>query len=128
GGQVSLRGTRRTWGQGGRPVPPVRVVRAGRLDDDLFALLLANSRTPRLRRGDFRAQIAANQLAGRRLAELAARHGRGTLLAAYDEVLAYSERRTREALRALPDGTYRASGEIEGDGTTDADIPIEVAV
>jgi N-methylhydantoinase B len=130
GGMVpgSMPSNSRDLWQEGLVIPPVRLVRAGRLEEDLFALLLANSRTPRLRRGDFRAQIAANQLAGRRLAELAARHGLGTLLAAYDEVLAYSERRTREALRALPDGTYRASGEIEGDGTTDDDIPIEVAV
>ena len=120
-------GSRDLW-QEGLVIPPVRLVREGRLDEDLFALILANSRTPRLRRGDLRAQIAANQIAGERLAELAARRGLDTLIAAYDEVLAYAERRTREALRAWPDGIYRASGELEGDGISDADIPIVVAL
>jgi N-methylhydantoinase B len=119
--------SRDLW-QEGLVIPPVRLVRDGRLDDDLLALILANSRTPRLRRGDFRAQIAANQLGGQRLAELAERRGPDTVQAAYEEILAYAERRTREALRALPDGTYRATGELEGDGVGDADIPIVVAV
>jgi N-methylhydantoinase B len=120
-------GSRDLW-QEGLVIPPVRLVRGGQLDDDLLALVLANSRTPRLRRGDLRAQIAAHQLAGQRLRELAERRGTDTLLAAYEEVRAYAERRTREALRALPDGTYRAAGELEGDGVSDADIPVEVAV
>jgi N-methylhydantoinase B len=120
-------GSRDLW-QEGLVIPPVRLVADGRLDDDLMAIICANSRTPRLRRGDFRAQIAANQVAGQRLAEIAERRGLDTLLAAYDEILRYAERRSREALRALPDGTYRAHGELEGDGVTEADIPIEVAV
>jgi N-methylhydantoinase B len=119
--------SRDLW-QEGLVIPPVRLVHGGELDDDLLAIVLANSRTPRLRRGDLRAQIAANQLAGRRVRELADRRGLDTLLAAYDEVLAYAERRTRAALRAVPDGTYRARGELEGDGVSDVDIPIEVAV
>jgi N-methylhydantoinase B len=120
-------GSRDLW-QEGLVIPPIRLVRAGRLDEDLFALILANSRTPRLRRGDLRAQIAANQIAGQRLADLVARRGLDTLLAAYDEILAYAERRTREALRALPEGIYRGRGELEGDGVSDDDIPIEVAL
>jgi N-methylhydantoinase B len=119
--------SRDLW-QEGLVIPPVRLVRDGRLDEDLLAIICANSRTPRLRRGDFRAQIAANQVGGQRLAEIAGQRGLPTLLAAYDEILDYAQRRSREAIRALPDGTYRARGELEGDGVTDADIPIEVAV
>ena len=29
---------------------------------------------------------------------------------------------TREAIRALPDGTYTAESELEGDGVTDEDV------
>ncbi len=108
--------------QEGLIIPPVR------LTEDVLALVCANSRTPRLRRGDFRAQVSANGVAQRRIAELADRMGLPTLLAGFDEVLAYAERRTRETLRALPDGTYRAATELEGDGVSDTDIPIRVAV
>jgi N-methylhydantoinase B len=114
--------------QEGLIIPPVRLVRRGVYVDDVFALVLANSRTPRLRRGDFQAQVAANRLAERRLAELVERRGIEVLLSAYDEVIAYTERRTRECVRALPDGVYRGQGELEGDGVTDDDVPISVTV
>jgi N-methylhydantoinase B len=119
--------SREIW-QEGLVIPPVRLVRDGEYVDDVLDLLLANVRTPRIRRGDLRAQIAANRLAQERLAELAERRGRQTVLAAGAEVLAYAERRTREAIAALPDGSYEASGEIEGDGVVDEDIPLRVTV
>lgn len=114
-------GSRDLW-QEGLVIPPVR------LTEDVLTLVCANSRTPRLRRGDFRAQVSANGVAQRRIRELVDRLGLDVLRAGFDEVLAYGERRTREALRALPDGVYRAETELEGDGVTEADIPIRVAV
>jgi N-methylhydantoinase B len=106
----------------------VRLVHRGSYVADVLELILANTRTPRLRRGDLRAQIAANQLAQSRLAELLDRRGHDTVLAAFDEVVAYTERHTRDAIRRLPDGEYTAASEIEGDGIGDDDIPIRVAV
>jgi N-methylhydantoinase B len=120
-------GSRDIWSEG-LIIPPVRLVHRGRYVTDVLELILANTRTPRVRRGDFRAQIAANQLAQHRLAELLERRGRDTVLAAFDEVVAYTERHTRDAIRRLPDGEYRAASEIEGDGIIDRDIPIRVAV
>jgi N-methylhydantoinase B len=120
-------GSRDIWSEG-LVIPPIRLVHGGEYVADVLDLILANTRTPHLRRGDFRAQIAANGLAGERLRELMERRGRDTVLAAFDEVIAYTERRTREAIAQLPDGDYRASSEIEGDGVSDDDIPIEVLV
>ncbi|MGI8592938.1 MAG: hydantoinase B/oxoprolinase family protein, partial [Solirubrobacteraceae bacterium] len=114
--------------QEGLVIPPVRLEAGGELVADALALILANVRTPEVRRGDLRAQLAANRLAQRRLSELVERRGRDTVEAAFEEVLAYGERRTREVLRELDDGVHRAEGEIEGDGTVDEDIPIHVRV
>ena len=119
--------SREIW-QEGLVVPPVRLVAAGEEVPDVLALLLANVRTPDVRRGDLRAQLAANRVGQRRLAELAEARGTGTVLAAFAEVVAYGERRAREAVAALPDGRYTAIGEIEGDGVTDDDVPLRVAV
>ena len=99
--------------QEGVIVPPVR------LTDEVLAVLLANVRTPELRRGDLAAQSAANRLAEERLAEL-----RFPLAEAFEAVIAYAERRAREAIGRLPDGRYEAEGEVE----TDVDLPIRVAV
>ncbi len=109
-------------------IPPVRLVRDGTVVRDVLELVLANVRTPDVRRGDLRAQLAANQVAQRRLEELVERPGTPALEAGFESVLAYSERRTRERLRALPDGVATAAGALEGDGIDDADVPIRVRV
>ena len=109
-------------------IPPVRLVQAGEEVVDTLDLILANVRTPGIRRGDLRAQIAANRLAEQRLGELIGRHGSDVVRAAFDEVLAYAERRAREAIRDLPDGRYMAASEIEGDGVSDDDIPIRATI
>ena len=114
--------------QEGIIIPAVRLVRGGDYVDDVLDLLLANVRTPAIRRGDLRAQIAGNQIAEERVGELIERRGKGIVLAAFDEVISYTERRTREVIRDLPDGEYRAEDFMEGDGTADEDIPIRVKV
>jgi N-methylhydantoinase B len=72
--------------------------------------------------------MAANRVGEQRLLELIERWGRATVLGAFGEVMDYAERRTRETIRGLPDGTYSARGEIEGDGVRDEDIPLAAAV
>jgi N-methylhydantoinase B len=114
--------------QEGLVIPPVRLVAGGEPLDDPLALILANVRTPDVRRGDLRAQLAANRLAERRVVELIEGRGRDVVLAAFGEVIGYGERRAREAIRELPDGEYRAESELEGDGVEDEDVPIRVAV
>ncbi|HEY7692517.1 MAG TPA: hydantoinase B/oxoprolinase family protein [Gaiellaceae bacterium] len=99
--------------QEGLIVPPVR------LTEEVEQILLANVRTPEIRRADLAAQVAANRLAERRLAEL-----RLPLDEAFDAVIAYAERRAREAIARLPDGRYEAAGEVE----LEVDVPIRVAV
>ena len=79
--------------------------------------LAARMRAPEQRLADLRAQRAANRIGGRRLAELAERHGLERLRAGMDGVLAYAERRTRAALAALPDGAYAAEDVLEATRT-----------
>ncbi len=90
--------------------------------------LVAQMRSPRQRLADLRAQQAANRIGELRLAELAARHGTGLLRTGMAEILNYSERRTRAALAALPDGVYRAEEVLEDDSAAgDRDVVLRVA-
>lgn len=114
--------------QEGLIVPPVALVRAGRVVTDVLDLILANVRTPAARRADLRAQIAANELAARRFRELCARHSTAVVMDGLGEVLAYTERRTRAVIDSLPDGAYEADDVLEGDGVTDDLVPIRVRV
>jgi N-methylhydantoinase B len=83
------------------------------LDERALESLADRMRQPAQRRADLRAQLAANRAGARRVEELAARAGVGTLRAAFEAVLDYAERRTRACLEALPDGTHRARDVLE---------------
>ncbi len=114
--------------QEGLVIPPVRLVAGGAPAPDVMALVLANTRTPGEREGDLRAQLAAHRLADARLAEVAARQGAARVREAFAALLEYAERRARAAIAAMPDGTWRAQEALEGDGVTDEDLWIRVAV
>jgi N-methylhydantoinase B len=75
--------------------------------------IVARMRNPEERRGDLRAQLAANRLAEQRVAELCARRGRDAVIAAMDELYAYSERAMRAGIARLPDGRYEATDVLE---------------
>ncbi|WP_135828539.1 hydantoinase B/oxoprolinase family protein [Halorussus halobius] len=113
--------------QEGLRLPPVRLVSAGEINEDVRDLLLANVRTPDERRADLRAQLAANDRAEERVGDLLADHG-DRLLGAFDAVIDYSRERVESELADLPDGEYTARDVLEGDGVRDDDVPIEVAV
>jgi len=86
------------------------------LDEGTIDELVGRMRQPRERRADLRAQLAANDVGARRLSTLAERLGAQSLRAATDDVLAYCERRTREALRALPAGEREVCDVLEAPG------------
>jgi N-methylhydantoinase B len=88
-------------------IPPTR------LDADTLEALVAQMRNPDERRGDLRAQLAAQRLGERRIAELCERRGRERVAAAMDELRAYSERRVRAGIASLPDGRYEAEDVLE---------------
>jgi N-methylhydantoinase B len=114
--------------QEGLVIPPVRLVRGGVVNEDIFALLLANVRTPAERRGDVGAQLAACAAGASGWRALATRLGIATLDAACDALLDYAERRVRSRLAGMEGRTGRATDRLEGDGVTDDDVPIVVAL
>lgn len=102
--------------QEGFRLPPVKIQRAGELQEDLFATILQNVREPETFRGDFLSQIAALEVGARALRELAGRYGVPTLEAVGEALLDHSEQAMRAALSALPDGVYSAEDFVDGDG------------
>jgi N-methylhydantoinase B len=89
------------------------VISPRRLHGGTIEELSAQMRQPAERRADLRAQVAANMMGSRRLAELAERVGAARLGEAFAEVLAYAERRTRACLSELADGERIAEDVLE---------------
>ncbi len=114
--------------QEGIRIPPVKLYEEGTVVQDVLDLVLANVRTPDERRGDLRAQQAANETARERFRELATDYGVETLETAITEVQDYAERRMRGSLEDIPDGTYTFADVLDDDGQGTHDVPIEAAV
>jgi N-methylhydantoinase B len=114
--------------QEGFRIPPVKIMRAGKIDDDILALLLNNVRTPREREGDLGAQIAACHTGATRLREICARYGIPRAKKAAQDLLSYSEELMRAFLAQVPAGTYRAEDFLDNDGVGDKPVKITVTV
>jgi N-methylhydantoinase B len=97
----------------GAVIVPAVLVREDRIVSETVESMMANSRTPEARAGDVRAQVAGNVVGERRFLELVERYGGQTVEAALEKALADGERRTRAALRALPDGTANHEDVLE---------------
>ena len=98
-------------------VPAIRIYREGVLNDEAFRIFVRNSRFPEILQGDIRAVLAGCQLGERRVQELFARFGAGTVLEAW----AFFERQCRDTIRKtlesrLPDGAWETEDAVDGDG------------
>ncbi len=114
--------------QEGVRIPPVKLVRAGKTDADVLALLLANVRTPREREGDLGAQLAACHTGATRLREVCVRYGLPRARRAMSALLDYSEEMMRAFLAQVPRGTFRAEDFLDDDGITGRPIRIAVSI
>ena len=114
--------------QEGLILPPLKLARGGRLNQEVVQLLCRNSRTPEERRGDLAAQIASVRVGERRLREVVERCGNAETAEHMAALLDYSERVTRQAIAAIPDGVYRVTDYMDDDGLTTEPVPIVVAI
>lgn len=100
----------------GLQIPPLRLYRAGRLNDDLAALIRRNVREPDMVFGDIQAQVGSNHIGAQRLLAFMDEYGLQSLEPLAHEVQRRAEVAMREAIAAIPDGTYRSELAIEAAG------------
>jgi len=114
--------------QEGFRIPPVKIMRAGKIVPDVLALLLNNVRTPEEREGDLGAQIAACQTGAQRLGEICKRYGIGRAQKAAAGLLDYSEQLMRAFLQTVPPGEYHAEDFLDDDGVEAKPVRIAVSI
>ncbi|MCZ7450912.1 hydantoinase B/oxoprolinase family protein [Agrobacterium rhizogenes] len=90
-------------------LPVLKLIERGQLRDDLWRMLLLNSRCPDLLEGDLGAMIGSTRIGGQRLADVIAQLGVKKGRAYLDALLDYGERRMRQAISELPNGVWHAS-------------------
>jgi len=114
--------------QEGLRIPPVKVMANGKINRDVWDMVLANVRTPQEREGDLAAMLGANTTGERRLREVVAKYGYAEVKRYVGAILDYTERMTRRAIATIPDGTYEAEDLLDNDGITDKPVAIHVKI
>jgi len=117
--------------QEGLRLPPMKfdVARDWQAEDGILRRMIAgNLRTPEKTTGDINAQFAANDTGQRRLQELADRYGVDGLRALIPELLAYTERRARAEIAAIPDGVYHGADMVDSDGIVPGRLVVRATV
>jgi N-methylhydantoinase B len=115
------------YGEGLR-IPPVRLVRDGRIDADMMRLVLANVRGNTERRGDFEAQIGSLQIGANRLLEIVDRRGERETREYANQLISYSARIMRQVIDTIPDGTYDAEDCLDDDGIDNRPVRVRVRI
>lgn len=114
--------------QEGIIIPPVRLKKNGYLDEEMLRLITSNVRTSYESKGDFSAQLAANNVGEKRLVEIVTKHGEDKILLYMNELIKYSKRRMLVAISKLPNGTFDFEDYLEGDGIEDKRLKIKATI
>jgi N-methylhydantoinase B len=94
-------------------IPICKLMRKGERNDDVWKFILSNVRQPDHMAGDLHAQIASGEVGARRLKSLCDAHALADIEELSDEIINRSEQATRDAIRALPSGTYRGAATLD---------------
>lgn len=114
--------------QEGTMYPGVWLYREGKRNEDVWRIILANSRAPRVLSGDINAKVGAVRTGVNALERVIERHGQRDFTACVDAIFRHSEEAVRTIIGHMPDGQYRASCTIDSNGVSDDEISFNVAV
>lgn len=92
----------------------IKVYDRGEKNEAVWHILRANIRAQELVVGDMEAQIESARIGAARFLELVKLYGHNAVIAAFHDLMDYSERLMRDAIRDLPDGDYSATTYIDG--------------
>jgi N-methylhydantoinase B len=109
--------------QEGLLLPPVKLVEGGVVRNDIWNLILSQTRAAAAMALDLKGLMAANHAASDGLDKLIAHYGATTLMTVMSRLIELSEEHMRRRLRQLPDATIRAVGRLDRNAAT-GEIPV----
>lgn len=101
--------------QEGIRFPPVKIYRAGVLDESLLKVMMTNVRKPDQNWGDLRAFVGALKTGERRVRAILAKVGRENFVQGLADLMDYAEHQARAILSDIPDGQYHFADFIDED-------------
>lgn len=114
--------------QEGLRLPPVRLFKAGKLDEEIFAIISSNIRVAEQRIGDVQAQAAALMVGEQRLNLLLDRYGDDTVSAAIEQLKGRSAEHMRACIDEIADGEYESTTYVDSDGVVNEPLEIRLKI
>ncbi|MDP6558889.1 MAG: hydantoinase B/oxoprolinase family protein [Candidatus Binatia bacterium] len=113
--------------QEGLLLPPLRLYRAGQVNEDVRAIIVANTRTPKVTWGDIQAQAQTNFYGLKKLGELMKAYGKEAVLACWLQWMDICEEELRKEIRKIPEGEFGPCEDFLDDDGFDPDRPYRIA-
>jgi N-methylhydantoinase B len=114
--------------QEGLRLPPVKLFKAGQMDEEILSIILSNIRIADQRIGDIKAQAAALAVGERRLTALIDRYGKATVEQGIDELKARAEQQMRARIASIPNGSYHGQAFVDSDGVVNEPLTVDVRI
>ena len=114
--------------QEGLRLPPVKLYKAGIMDEEILSIVLSNIRIADQRIGDIKAQAAALSTGEKRFTELIDRYGKQTVNTAIQELRNRAAQQMRAKIKEIPDGLYQGQAFVDSDGVIDEPLCIDMKV
>jgi len=94
-------------------INPVFLLKHNEFIDDVISVISANSRNPYERKGDLRAQVAANLTGEKRVIELIKKYGLETFRESNSFAFSYAENLSKKRIGSMKKGNYKAIDYLE---------------
>jgi len=114
--------------QEGLRLPPVKLFKRGKLDQEIYSIICSNIRVADQRVGDVKAQAAALEVGADRLDELLKRYGDETVALAIKELHVRASHQMRQLISELPEGSWQSIAFVDSDGVVDEPLQISLKV
>lgn len=108
--------------------PGLKLYRRGELQQEIWRLILSNSRTHATIQGDILAQVAGVRIGAKGLTEIIEKFGKETFDQHVEHMFDYGEALVRRFFEKIPDGVYQGCDILDNDGVMDAEVPVDITV
>src|SRR4051812_7767241 len=114
--------------QEGTIFPGVKLYRRGELVSDIYRMLVANTRVPKMVAGDVNAEVVGVRIGAAALLRVIERYGLETFEASVERMYDHGEAVVRSYFEQIPDGRYVGHGVMDDDGISDDQVPFELVL
>ena len=114
--------------QEGLRLPPVKLFKAGVMDDELWQVICSNIRVSEQRIGDVKAQASALLVGADRLSSILDRYGDQTVREAIAEMRGLAARQMAANVRLIPEGQWSSTAIVDSDGVVNQPLTIALTI